>query len=416
VLAVLAGLVLLGLVAGALGPRLYVSYQLHAARRALEHFDFDQAQEHLDACLDVRPQQADVRALAAQVARRRGAYDQAKEHLAAWDHLAGAGAALILERRLLDLQRGELEVVPTLRASPEGNDPDNVVLILEALTQGYASSHYLPEALHAVNQLLDREPAHAPALCWRGMIWERFAQDDKALADYQRAVELAPRLAEARMQLAATLYRLGHPWEAANQYEVVRAVQPDAPDVLLGLARCRYDLAQGEEARQRLDQLLASHPDHVPTLVERAGIDLRAGQADPAERWLRRAVAGAPQDYQVYRLLRQSLEAQGKTADLEACLARLKEIETERARVSILIAQALESPADAAQRCAIGVSLFRAGREEEALPWLFSAVKVDPRRAPAHFALADYFRRHGQPDRAARHQRLATASGKSVTP
>jgi Tfp pilus assembly protein PilF len=62
-------------------------------------------------------------------------------------------------------------------------------------------------------------------------------------------------------------------------------------------------------------------------------------------------------------------------------------------------------------RCEAGLILMRRGLEAEGLRWLESALAVDPRHAGTHQALADYFERTGDAERAAQHRRLAPGGG-----
>jgi Tfp pilus assembly protein PilF len=61
---------------------------------------------------------------------------------------------------------------------------------------------------------------------------------------------------------------------------------------------------------------------------------------------------------------------------------------------------------------------LRAGAAEEGLRWLNSALKEDPHYAPAHKALADYYQRHGDFNRAAQHRQKAGGkdAGTPATP
>src|SRR5207244_12120369 len=98
---------------------------------------------------------------------------------------------------------------------------------------------------------------------------------------------------EARLRYADTLSRLGRTREAVGQYECLRQRPPAPPEAVIGLARCRYDLNDADEARRLLDGLLADHPDQVAALVERGRLALRDGRTGDAERALRRAVEAA---------------------------------------------------------------------------------------------------------------------------
>src|SRR5262249_39674781 len=145
------------------------------------------------------------------------------------------------------------------------------VLVLEALAKGYANRYRHGQVLVCLNILLDREPRHPQALLMRARAWEdRAAHGEKernhdALRDFERAVELSPTF-EARLGVAGALYRVGRPYDALNEYEQLRQLQPTHAEVLLGLARCRHSLHEVDEARRLLDELLDAQPNaaHPP--------------------------------------------------------------------------------------------------------------------------------------------------------
>jgi tetratricopeptide (TPR) repeat protein len=399
-----------GLLLALAGGALYladreVRYRLHdrAARRALggqagglRPARLASAQAHLDACLEIRPNNPELRLLAARTARRRRAYDDAERHLAAAEALQGVVPATALERGLLLAQQGELAGVDGPLLSLVVNGHPDQPLILEALAQGFLEARRLLDARDCLNRLLELEPGHFQAYVWRGTVFEKLGRRAEALADYRQAVELVPASSEARLHLAETLYRLGCVREAAGHYEGVRAAEPGNPAVLLGLARCRADCGQLEEAGQVLDALLAEHPDMVPALVERGRLALHTGQADRAEQWLRTAVARAPYDRDAVSALHVCLEARGKAAEDRDCVARLRRLDADEERKSTLLSRVLASPHDPAFRYDLGMLLLRTGQEEEGVSWLQSALREDPGHQPARAALEEYGRRAGQ--------------------
>jgi tetratricopeptide (TPR) repeat protein len=391
---------------------LWAHYHLHAAQQALQRYDLDQAQHHLDLCLRVRFGSAAVNLLAAQTARRREDYDRAERHLAACLEVEGMTEASGRERLLLGVQRGDLQDVEGLRQARSGEDDEGAVLVLEALAIGHVNRFAPQDALECLNSLLQRRPRHPQALLMRARAWEALARsgrseaEQEALHDYERAVEANPTFA-ARLGLAGALYRVGRPLEAALLYERLRE-QADNPDVLLGLARCRFNLGELDEARHLLDELLAQHPDHPAGLVERGALAFHARQLGEAEKWLRRAAALAPPcDGLPERLLGQCLEVAHKDEEARRSRDRLRRREAESLRVDRLVGQSNQDPHNLALRLEAVRTLMRHGREQDAAAGLFRILDQAADSRPAQAALADYFERSGQPARAARHRRLS---------
>jgi hypothetical protein len=388
---------------------LWAQYHLRAAERAAERYAFDEAQHHLDLYLRVHPRDAAAHLLAARTARRRDAYDEAEDHLAACLRYEGMTEAAALEGRLLTAQQGDLADMEGSLQARTGADRPEAALVLEALAKGYLNRAWEADALACLDRLLERQPGHQPALLMRARIREGQAEHEAdALRDYQEAVGLGPTF-EARLGLAGALCRSGQPWEALSEYERLRQERADSPEVLLGLARCRYSLHEVDEARRLLDTLLARHPDDAAALLERGRLALHAGESAEAEQWLSRAVAAAaPYDCDALRSLVRCLEAGHKDEESRRYADRLREREADMLRVDLEVLQANRNPQDVAQRYQTALDLLRLGRERDGVAALFVVLEQEPRHEPARAALADHLERTGQPARAARYRRAAS--------
>jgi tetratricopeptide (TPR) repeat protein len=414
---VLPALVLVLLCTGAGAAYLWSQYNLDAARRAIDRYDLNAAQRHLDLCLRVRFRSAAIHLLAAQTARRRDDYEKAEQHLAACLELDELNPAVGLERLLLTAQQGDLiDVQEVLRARTGGNDPQ-AVLVLEALARAYVNRCLQLDALVSLNLLLQREPDHLGALLLRARVWETLAGNGRrepepnALADYQKALEVNPSSFEARLGQAGCLYRMGRPAEALLEYERLRRFDPAHAEVLLGLARCRHSGSEVDEARRLLDELLAHHPEHAGALLERGTLALHEGDLAGAEKWLGQAVEAAPScDRQALRVLCRCLEAAHKDSEVRRCRERLRQRESEFVRLDCLTMQVNHEPRNLPLRFDVSVQLIRFGRELEGVAGLYLLLEQQPRYGPAHAALADYFERTGNPARAARHRRASLSA------
>jgi tetratricopeptide (TPR) repeat protein len=299
------------------GRQVRAAYHYRAAQEALAHYELAVAQDHLAECLHTWNGRADLHFLAARTARRLGAFDCANEHLNESLRLGSDSDEIYLERMLLRAQGGQpAPLADWLLGLVHEGHPDSV-FILEALAQGYRSSHQLPPTRACLQLWLERRPDDAEALLISGEMHEFLRERDEALDDYRRAVASAPTREDARLRLAASLSRAGRTAEAVAHYEWLHARQPANPDVLVGLARGCQDLDELPRAQQLLDEFLVGQPQSVATLIERGRAALRGGEAAAAEGWLRRALDLEPDSPEANYVLQLCREIQGQeSADL----------------------------------------------------------------------------------------------------
>jgi Tfp pilus assembly protein PilF len=133
--------------------------------------------------------------------------------------------------------------------------------------------------------------------------------------------------------------------------------------------------------------------------------------------WLRRAVAAMPSEYQSHYALHQALEQAGRTDEAREELERLKVVQADTARLRKILNYELGlRPHDPALLCEIGTILLRDGLTKRGLEWLHGALKADPKYAPAHAALANYYEMVGERGRASYHRGQAEQSAAAPQP
>jgi tetratricopeptide (TPR) repeat protein len=397
-------LLLLGLTLG--GRHLWAYWHYRQAQQALGLRDFAGAQEHFTQSLKVWSSSTDVHLKAARAARKAGDFDETDRLLGRCIELGGDAEAIYLEQLLVQVQRGRLsEAGPTLVNWVLFNHPDSVA-ILEVLTLAYIQTYQLPIALECLKRWLEREPDRPEAWVLRGYLYERLRNNPEVLASYRRVVELDPENDDGRLQFAGQLAHIDVK-AALEQFEYLRQKQGDTPPVLKGLAHCRRMMNQPEEAQQLLEAVLTEHPRDWRALVERGRLALECESPPEAEKWLRRAAAVAPYENDVTYSLCQCLRRLGKDQEAAEVLAKHERVEQDLAHMAEVSRDIAVSPHDPALRCEAGLLLIRNGLESEGLRWLESALVEDPRHAPTHQALADYYQRTGYSDLAKQHRRLA---------
>lgn len=413
----IGSVLLLGLIAGSIwisSGQIAAYYHAWMAQRhgsladgqhRLRHLEA--ARTHLEACLRVWPTSADTRLLAARTARRLKLYDEAAAHLAQCQKDGGVPEAIDLENALSRVQRGEMQKLEEVLVSYVNRNHPDTTLILEALIQGYMKTYELPKILKCLDLWLETQPDNVQALVWRGWAQRLLSRYQEATDDYAKAVSLEPDNIEARENLAELLIFSHKGQEALPHFQYLLAADPKNAALRLGLARCHAEQGDLTTAAQVLDELLAEEPDNAKALAERGRLALDHGEPEAAERWLRRALALAPNEretlYSMYRCLVQL----GKPDEAQEYDRREKEIGAALDRLKDLTRKIMMSPHDADLRCEAGRIMLANQQDADGLRWLESALKEDPQHAPTHLALADYYERMHQPDRAERHRQLA---------
>jgi tetratricopeptide (TPR) repeat protein len=309
--------------------------EYRAAAAALDRRDFQEAGRLLDESLRLRPDDLEIRLLAARTARRQEDFARAQRLLQGYASKGGSPDAAAREQQLTALQQGDLNGAEALWASCAANPrAPETALALEALVLG--SMRSLGRAL-ALNLSFLEEPAatdlaraRRAADLWlhvrpgvpdqvQGLIWRArlhfFAGDSpKAVEDCHQALELAPDSLDARMNLVVAVVQKS-PEEALAHLEVLRQSHPKNVSVRRLLADVHRGLGHLEEARTILDELLKADPKDVPSLLGRGQVALDSQRPEEAERWLREAQKLSPDAPEVALALSRCLRLAGRDAE-----------------------------------------------------------------------------------------------------
>jgi predicted Zn-dependent protease len=412
----LAVLSLLGLGLYAGGRYLWTHYwepksHFKEAHTALARRDFQEARRHLAFCLEAWPDDAASHFLAARAARRAGDLDAAEEELATCQRLQekhpnpGVGDTT-LEFALLEAQRGNLlRVEPHLRARLREDHPD-ALLILEVLSSELMYAYRLKEARQILDLWLQRQPEEYEALVRRGWVAEHLFDFPDAMRDYGKALSIDPDQDSVRLRMAELLLAKNRPADALEHVELLHKRQPDNPAVVVALARCYRGLDRFEDADRVLNELLNVHAKNAPALSERGLLALEAGRLEEAERLLRQAAALEPHNRLVNYNLSQSLNRLGKKEEAAQVTAKLAKADADLLRMGTLMREVQRRPHDPALRYEIGMIFLRNDFDDDGVRWLGTALQADAGHLPTHQALADYFERAGNNEKATLHRQI----------
>jgi tetratricopeptide (TPR) repeat protein len=398
-------------------PFLWAGYHWYAAQAALQRYHNAEARRHLNACLKVWPwsRSVHVHLLAARAARHEGDLEEAAQHLEEVQSTLGdQSPETMLEWAMLHAAGGDLDKVEAYLQDQARNHPQLLLLILEALAQGYVRVARITAALHCLEECLAHEPENVQALDLRGSIYRQSGAWPQAALDLRRVVELDPERSQARWWLAVALVNIGRYEEAAQHLEILRQHPPqhvEEVEILVRLAICRHRTGQGREARALLDAVLAQRPDHGLALLTRGQFDQMNGQLAEAEKWLRQAVRALPYSYQAHWTLTECLRQQGKTEQAEAEEAYANQLKDRWARLQEITGhQMSQRHNDPALHHELGKLMLELGMPETGKSWLLSALRLDEHYVPALTALADYYEKQGDGETAEEYRRRAQQS------
>jgi tetratricopeptide (TPR) repeat protein len=348
--------------------------------------------------------------LAARAARLADEYEEAEEHMALCERLMALAAdknAVRQERALLQLQQGDYRGSMELLAADE-SDPERAMDELDALAHGYARTFYTPESLSCLRRLAQRDPLHVRGNRLAGTIYATMKYYDRALPFYRRAVERLPDALDPRLDLAKCLLELGEIREADAHLQTLRQRYPDDPDVLFTAARIHLYGAQADEARRLLRTLVESHPDRVDALVELGRLEFQHGDPKIGLAWLEKAVLHNPDKIEAWEAQAHCHEALGQAEPAKRCQREVVRINRDLGEVTRLALIATQEKQDDLNlRFEVANGFERLHEPVKAVQWRYCTLHLDPGHRPTHRALAAYFERSGQPNRAARHRALA---------
>ena len=398
------------------GRFVVAAYHWHSAELLVQERRFEDANRHLEACLQAWPSCPEIQILAARVARLRKEPEEALRRLEIAQELAGNSERIVLEKYLLSADRGELDHVRNKLLAFLNKDDADSVAILDVLSYQEMLALRLGDASSRLDAWLVLQPRDPEPHLRRGWVHERSRDAPAAIKEYQQALDLNPERDHhqgdrVRLRLAELLLERLRPQEAFAQFEMLADRQPQNPAILLGRARCRLLLGQTEEGRGLLEDLIQRHPGNPRAHEELARALLAQGQLLEAEIHFRKALALMPRDRQTVFGLEQCLHRLGKKEEARDLQVRLDRIITDEKQMADLMTRVQRAPDDPALRQRIGEIFLRNGMADDGVLWLEAALLCDRDFAPARELLAEWWESRAAPAKAAPHRQALEGVG-----
>lgn len=388
---------------------------LSAVRAALQQREFERAIADLQTLERHHPNNGEVQFLLAVAHRRSDRPLDALRFLQRAEELNHAPADIERERKMAKFELGDIagseRYLRQLVVAGDSTD-DVAEELLESLAKGYLADHRLSDARFCLDRWIEWQADSIPPRLLRATLYGKSELWAEAIGDYRRILELAPDHVEARLKLAQALLNVNEVDEAQTQYEQCRAADRENAVALLGLARCQARLGNPEAAEALLSQIPTDGmkpPLHAQVLAERGELALRARDYPRASRLFQQSLEKVPLQSIVHYSLAKTLESLGEKEEAREHFELSQSIRQRQVQVEKLTQQVAKETERADLRFEIGTLLRIDGNAEEAAYWFTTTLRIDPRHAGAHRALAELFAARGDADMALRHRQAAEA-------
>jgi tetratricopeptide (TPR) repeat protein len=244
-------------------------------------------------------------------------------------------------------------------------------LAMRFIEAGYLddATRYLTgyEADIAAGRARAGDSSHATAHYNLGVALAAKGEGDRALAEYDRAVELKPDFLDAHFNAGELLAKQGKTDKALARYRRALKVDPSYVKVLNNVGILCADAGRLDEAVRHYRKALGSTPDHLDVLNNLGNALVRMKRADEAVMHFRRALEQSPDDARTHYNLGAALDAQSRYADAAAAYGRAVRLD----------------PKHAVAHNNLGVDLARLGKLDEAEKSIRRAMELDPAYEPA---------------------------------
>jgi tetratricopeptide (TPR) repeat protein len=377
--------------------------------RAAAAGDFTAAAEHFKKYVAAYPHRAEGLFVLARTLRRAGRFDESRTVLARARRLDWVPEQVELEETLLEVQQGlgQPRDIDRLAALVRAEHPDEP-LILEALVQGLRQSLRLDEAGAWLDHWVERFPDDAAARRARAEHRQAFGHFDQAQADYRKLLELRPHHDEAYLRLGQlALANRSQIAEAEANFRKFLDRHPDHAEALLGLARCLREQGDFDGAADLVKQVIELRPEHSEAALLAGTLENDRGRFAAALPYLGDAErAGAdPQATQFQLALAH--RRLGNDKEAQAHEGRFQHLEDAKQNLDKAVLALLADPKNPDRHIEVARWFVEMGQDAKAEGYLLAGLRLEPDHRASHLALADFYDRTNQPDRAERHRRLA---------
>lgn len=225
---------------------------------------------------------------------------------------------------------------------------------------------------------------NATTLFAHGHLLERQGEFDRAMMQYQRALELKPDFVTARNRLGITLNKVGKHDEATAQFRQAIEAQPNSAYLLNNLGFSLYLQGQHAESLGILKRAVEISPDFSRARMNYAVALAKTGQYDLAFQELTKVGSEADANYNVGMLLTEGGRYAEAAQRFEAALSFNPKLEAARTQLREVARLAAGLPARQTTALASASEPQMLSALPPADPVVIEPTSATPAAAPSH--------------------------------
>ena len=171
------------------------------------------------------------------------------------------------------------------------------------------------EAMAEFQSALKINPRNAEALANIGRVFSRIGRMDEAIVQYQKALEFKPNFPEAHSDLGNCFFAIGRIDDAISQYKKAFEFKPDYAQACFNLGNALGQLGHLDQAATQFQKAIEFKPDYADAYLNLGAIYSHIGRMDDAISQYKKAVEIKPDNAEALHNLGNALLHQGRMAE-----------------------------------------------------------------------------------------------------
>jgi len=186
------------------------------------------------------------------------------------------------------------EAVEGLASNPEASTVDRAIARAVTLQRNGKNQEAI-QLWREIAVMSEGQDDDLAARAWFSSAYLHAARDlERAIADYDKALELQPGFAEAYNNRGNAKDDLGRHEEAFADYDKALELQPGLAEVYFNRGNAKHDLGRSEEAIADYDKAIALKPDYAGAYNNRGNAKGGLGRSEEAIADFDKAIASKP--------------------------------------------------------------------------------------------------------------------------